>query len=126
LNLFERDRASVAKHAPLFVRIEPIPRLNSGFGRIERDPVRGAILLPFHRHRADSMALQNCRGRQHATVRVNTPLDNALIDNAPVNDNRRSARGGAKRGGSRDSTRKLAAADTHASIVEWDTCRKSW
>ena len=67
------------------------------------------------------MALKNFPGRQPTAESVNAPLDNALI-----NDDRRPGRGGAQRCDSCDSTRKLAAADAHASIVEWDTCRKSW
>jgi len=45
--------------------------------------------------------------------------------NAPL-DEQRQGRGRPERCDSRDSTCKLAAANTHASIVEWDTCRKSW
>lgn len=67
------------------------------------------------------MSLEKFPGRQHAAESVNAPLDNA-----PFEDARRPGCTGAERGGSRDSTRKLAAADAHASIVEWDTCRKSW
>lgn len=62
------------------------------------------------------MALEKFLRRQHAAESINAPFDDA----------RRPGCTGAERGGSRDSTRKLAAADAHASIVEWDTCRKSW
>ena len=115
-DLLQRNPAPVAKCAPVRVRIESIPRLNSGFDRSERNRVRNAILLPFHRHGMNSMATKYFPGRQHTAESISTPL----------NDRLRPRGSGAQRCNSRDSTRELAAADAHASIVKWDTCRKSW
>jgi hypothetical protein len=60
-------------------------------------------------------------------MRVNAPLDNAPIDDD--RQSRRRAEGGGsgrQTGKASQAKSKLAAADEHASIVEWETCRKSW
>jgi len=72
------------------------------------------------------MTMKNFRGWQHAAESVDAPLNNARIGNATIADDRRLGRSSTERSESRESTRKLAAADAHLSIVEWDTCRKSW